>query len=60
MDAKSHIESNFNLKCIRRDLQKLSTIYRQEYLIEEIMKIIDEVYNDKDEGMKITYPIQKL
>ena len=46
-------ESNFNIKCIRRDIQKLSTIYRKEYLIEEIMKIIDEIYNDKDDDIKV-------
>ena len=53
MDATLHIENNFNIKCIRRDIQKLSTIYRQEYLIEEIMKIIDEIYNDKDDNIKV-------
>ena len=46
MDCTGYRESNFNIKCIRRDIEKLSTIYRKEYLIEEIIKIIDEIYND--------------
>ena len=48
MDTASHIENKFYIKCFRRDISKLSSIYRKEYLIDEIMKIIDEIYNDND------------
>ena len=53
MDSTLYIENNFNIKCIKRDLEKLSTIYRKEYLIEEIIKIINNIYNDNDDNIKV-------
>ena len=60
MDTKLHIENGFYIKCIRRDLLKLSKIYRKEYLLEEIIKIIDEIYNNNDNIKVAQLPNYKI
>ena len=38
-------QNNWNVHCLEKDIIKLSRIFRKEYLIQNIIELIKEIYS---------------
>ena len=48
MPVDKMFKTNFQLQCVEHAIYKLSKIFTKKFLIENILELIEEVYESKD------------